>query len=66
MLILDNNDHMIKFMKKMLNKKFDMKDLGVADVILEIQISRTSNGLILSQSHYVKKLFYKFLKVITI
>jgi hypothetical protein len=40
-----------------------MKDLGVADVILEIKISRTSNGLILSQSHCVKKLLYKFLKV---
>ena len=40
-----------------------MIDLGVADVILEIKISRTSNGLILSQSHCVKKLLYKFLKV---
>jgi len=32
MLILDSNDHMIKFIKKMLTKKFDMKDLGIADV----------------------------------
>ena len=30
MLILVNGDHMIKFTKKTLTNKFDMKDLGVA------------------------------------
>jgi hypothetical protein len=34
MLILSSNDHIIKSIKKMLTKKFDIKDLGVADVIL--------------------------------
>ena len=34
MLILSNNDHMIKSTKKMLTKKFVMKNLGVVDVIL--------------------------------
>ena len=34
MLILDNNDHIIKSTKKILTNKFDMKNLGVADVIL--------------------------------
>ena len=48
MLILNKNDHMIKFTKKILTKKFDMKYLGVTNVILRIEISRTSNGLILS------------------
>jgi hypothetical protein len=47
-LILDKNDHMIKSTKKILINKFDMKDLGVTDVILRIEISRTSNGLVLS------------------
>ena len=37
-----------------------MKDLGVADVILEIKITRTSNGLVLSQSRYIKKVLEKF------
>ena len=32
--------------KEMFNNKFDMKDLGVADVILGIKISKTSDGLI--------------------
>ena len=44
----------------MLSSKFNMKDLGVADVILGIKISRTSSGLILSQSHYIEKLLDKF------
>ena len=37
-----------------------MKDLGVANVILGIKISRTSGGLILSHSHYIEKLLDKF------
>ena len=44
----------------MFNSKFDMKDLGVADVILGIKISKTSDGLILSQSHYIEKILKKF------
>ncbi|CAL9013656.1 unnamed protein product [Prunus brigantina] len=39
-----------------------MKDLGVADVILGIKISRTSDGLVLSQSHYIEKILAKFSK----
>jgi len=37
MLILDNNDHVIKSTKKMLNNKFDIKDLSVVDVTLIIK-----------------------------
>jgi hypothetical protein len=62
MLILYNNDHMIKSTKKMLSSKFYMKELGVAIVILGINIYKTSNGLILSKSYYVKKSFEKFSK----
>ena len=60
MLIIDSNNDIIKATKRMLTSKFDMKDLGVADVILGIKISRKSNGLILSQSHYIKKVLEKF------
>ncbi|GJW64041.1 pol polyprotein [Tanacetum coccineum] len=35
---------------------FDMKDLGLADVILGIKIIRTQNGLVLSQAHYMEKI----------
>ena len=47
MLILGSNNYIITI-KKMLSSKFNMKDLGVADFILGIKISRTSGGLVLS------------------
>ena len=56
LLIKGSNDDIIQATKRMLNNKFDMKDLGVADVILGIKISKSSDGLILSQSHYIKKI----------
>nr|GEZ41196.1 hypothetical protein [Tanacetum cinerariifolium] len=52
----NNNDKMIKFTKDMLKSKFDMKDMGLADVILGIKIIRTQNGLVLSQACYVDKI----------
>ena len=62
MLILSSNDHITKSTKKMLTKKFDIKNLGVADVILWIQISRIFDGLVLSESYYVEKILDKFSK----
>ena len=59
-LIMGSNNEVIKTTKKMFNNKFNMKDLGVADVILGIKISKTSDGLILSQSHYIDKILKKF------
>nr|GEV55897.1 ribonuclease H-like domain, reverse transcriptase, RNA-dependent DNA polymerase [Tanacetum cinerariifolium] len=47
---------MIKSTKDMLKSKFDMKDMGLADVILGIKIIRTQNRLVLSQAHYVDKI----------
>ncbi|GJT40096.1 retrotransposon protein, putative, ty1-copia subclass [Tanacetum coccineum] len=46
----------IRSTKDMLKSKFDMKDMGLADVILGIKIIRTQNGLVLSQAHYVDKI----------
>ena len=39
-----------------------MKDLGVANVILGMKISRKRDGFVLSQSHYIKKDLEKFKK----
>lgn len=52
-LIVGNNDKMIKSIKYMLNSRFDMKDMRYTNVILGVKILRTLNGLILSQSHCV-------------
>ncbi|GKF18171.1 zinc finger, CCHC-type containing protein, partial [Tanacetum coccineum] len=56
MLITGTNDKMIKSTKDMLKSKFDMKDIGLADVILGMKIIQTQNGLVLSQAHYVDKI----------
>ena len=48
--------------KRILENKFDMKDLGVADAILGIRIHQTPQGLTLSQSHYIEKVLNKFME----
>ncbi|KAK6142781.1 hypothetical protein DH2020_023129 [Rehmannia glutinosa] len=37
-----------------------LEDLGLADVILGIKIERTSEGILLSQSHYIESVLRKF------
>ncbi|KAL0307263.1 UNVERIFIED_CONTAM: Retrovirus-related Pol polyprotein from transposon TNT 1-94 [Sesamum radiatum] len=45
--------------KSLLNK-FEMKDMGEADVILGIKLIRSTDGIAISQSHYVEKILEKF------
>ena len=56
MLILETNIEVIKPTKRMLSKKFEMKDMGVADIILGIKITRTPDEVSLFQSHHVNKM----------
>ena len=56
MLIVGNNDKMILSIKNMLNSRLDMKDMRLANFRLRIKIIRTSDGLIVSQSHYVNNI----------
>ena len=53
---------MIRSNKDMLKSKFDMIDMGLQDATLGIKITRTQNGLVLSQTHYVDKILEKFNK----
>ena len=48
MLIFGTSLEIMCETKKFLGSKFDMKDLGEAEVILGIKITRTPNGLKLS------------------
>ena len=48
MFIICSNHVIIKSTERMLISEFDIKDLGVTDVILGMKISRTSDGLVLS------------------
>lgn len=59
--VIENNNKIIKFTKDMLNSIFNIKSMGLTDRCN----SRNKNllkGLILSQSHYVDKIFKKFNK----
>ncbi|KAK4396977.1 Retrovirus-related Pol polyprotein from transposon TNT 1-94 [Sesamum angolense] len=46
--------------KSFLKNKFEMKDMGEADVILDIKLIRSTDGIAISQSHYVEKIIEKF------
>ena len=59
-LIIGSDEKTIISTKNMLNSRFDMKDTGLANVILGIKLIRTSDGLILSKSHYVDNILKKF------
>ncbi|KAL0368068.1 UNVERIFIED_CONTAM: hypothetical protein Scaly_1025700 [Sesamum calycinum] len=46
--------------KSFLKNKFEMKDIGEADVILGIKLIRSTDEIVISQSHYVEKIIEKF------
>jgi len=61
-LIFGNNVDVIKEVKSFLSNNFEMKDLGEADVILNIKLLREegNGGVTLVQSHYVEKVLNRF------
>ena len=54
MLIFGTNVYVVNEAKRHLSSLFEMKDLGEADVILGIKLSKTKNGFSLCQSHYIE------------
>lgn len=60
MLIFETDLDSIQSTKDMLSSSFSMKDMGVADVILGIRITRQGGNIVLSQSHYIEKILKKF------
>ncbi|XP_022682342.1 uncharacterized protein LOC111257306 [Setaria italica] len=59
-LLFDTNIDVINEVKCFLSKSFDTKDLGEADVILNIKLIKDKNGITLSQFHYVEKILNHF------
>ena len=60
-LIFGTNLNVIKEVKEFLSQNFEMKDLGEADVILNIKLVKDGNGgVTLSQTHYVEKMLSRF------
>ena len=60
MLIMGTNKNIINSTKKILRSKFDMKELGLADVILGISVKKNHEGYVLTQSHYVESVLKRF------
>ena len=48
MFIVGSDNKIVTSIEKLLNSKFDMKDMGLIDMILGIKITRTSKGIILN------------------
>ena len=60
-LIFGTNLYVIEEVKNFLSQSFEMKDMGVADVILNIKLLRDGNGgVTLMQSHYMEKILSRF------
>ncbi|GJR07521.1 zinc finger, CCHC-type containing protein [Tanacetum coccineum] len=60
MLIFGTDQVYVDLTKEFLSSRFSMKDMGEADVILGISIKHESNGIAISQSHYIEKILKKF------
>ncbi|GJW76788.1 zinc finger, CCHC-type containing protein [Tanacetum coccineum] len=60
MLIFGTDQVHIDLTKKFLSSRFSMKDIGEVDVVLGIRIKHESNGISISQSHYIEKVLKKF------
>jgi hypothetical protein len=60
-LIFGTSLELIKEVKYFLSQKFEIKDLGEADVILNIKLIKGENGgVTLSQTHDVEKMLSRF------
>nr|GEY31565.1 hypothetical protein [Tanacetum cinerariifolium] len=60
MLIFGTDQVQVDLTKEFLSLRFSMKDMGEAAVILGIKIKHESNGIVISQSHYIEKVLKKF------
>ncbi|GKE49765.1 zinc finger, CCHC-type containing protein [Tanacetum coccineum] len=60
MLIFGTDQVQIDLGKEFLSSRLSMKDMGKADIISGIRIKHESNGISISQSHYIEKVLKKF------
>jgi hypothetical protein len=55
-LIFGTSTKLIDEIKSFLSRCFDMKDVGPADVIMNIKLIKSEDGITLNQSHYAEKI----------
>ena len=59
-LLFGSDIRIVNETKLFLGSKFEMKDMGVANVILGLKLIWSVVGIAISQSHYVEKVLEKF------
>lgn len=60
MLIMSRNIDDINNTNHMPSSIFDIKDIEIVDLLLEIKIHKTLKGLALPQSHYIERVLHRF------
>jgi hypothetical protein len=60
LIVVTKTDQEMEGLKKELSAGFEMRDLGELHYILGVDVERTSDGIALSQQHYIEKLLKKF------
>lgn len=60
MFIFEIGEYCVNDTEKLLSSVIDMKDLGVAELILGIKIIRNDKDIVISQSSYIEKVLKKF------
>jgi hypothetical protein len=60
LVITHHHSDLILRLKKQLVDSFDMRDLGIMDYLLSLQVLPLSDGLFISQSKYVMDLLARF------
>nr|GEZ50202.1 zinc finger, CCHC-type [Tanacetum cinerariifolium] len=58
--LLNQADNCVDLTKEFLSSMFYMQDIGETDVIFGIRIKHESNGMAISQSHYIENVLKKF------
>ena len=60
LLIFGSNLHVINGTKTIIRSHFDMKNLGEANFILGMKITKTCDEIYLEQSYYIEKILKKY------
>lgn len=60
LLLFGSNIQRVEETKKFLNQTFDIKDLGLVDVILGVKVLKSDETYILTQSNYIENILRKF------
>jgi len=66
LIFMGNNPEMINEFKRVMEKEFEMNDLGNMKYFLELEVKQLESGIFVSQERYSKEILRKLkMKVVT-